>query len=232
MRFDSDKLALIGIALLGLFVAARGWLHEHPQHDPWAPLAISDPVGWATANKLSRALRDPAECRGVLRRGGVAFTALPPAGAGECRRDDRQRWDGPLLSPAGAEATCGVDLGLALWLHHAVEPAAETILSGKIVRIEHFGTASCRRMYGRATGQWSEHATGNAIDISAFVLADGRRVSVRANWADGGDKAAFLRAVRDGACKWFGTTLSPDYNAAHADHLRLDQASRYGRICR
>jgi hypothetical protein len=32
--------------------------------------------------------------------------------------------------------------------------------------------------------------------------------------------------VRDGACRLFATTLSPDYNAAHADHLHLDQANR------
>ncbi|MDP1909506.1 MAG: extensin family protein, partial [Hyphomicrobium sp.] len=40
--------------------------------------------------------------------------------------------------------------------------------------------------------------------------------------------------VRDGACRLFSTTLSPDYNAAHADHLHFDQASRGavgGRLC-
>ena len=38
--------------------------------------------------------------------------------------------------------------------------------------------------------------------------------------------AAFLREVRDGACDLFATVLSPDYNAAHADHFHLDQAAR------
>ena len=32
--------------------------------------------------------------------------------------------------------------------------------------------------------------------------------------------------VRDGACDLFATVLSPDYNAAHADHLHFDQAMR------
>ena len=36
----------------------------------------------------------------------------------------------------------------------------------------------------------------------------------------------FLRRVRDGACGLFATVLSPDYNAAHRDHLHLDQADR------
>ena len=30
--------------------------------------------------------------------------------------------------------------------------------------------------------------------------------------------------VRDKACRSFGSVLSPDYNAAHADHLHLDMA--------
>jgi hypothetical protein len=36
--------------------------------------------------------------------------------------------------------------------------------------------------------------------------------------------------VRDGACLFFDGVLSPDYNAAHRDHLHLDRG-RY-RYCR
>jgi len=46
------------------------------------------------------------------------------------------------------------------------------------------------------------------------------------DWKGSQPNAAFLRDVRDGACRLFSTTLSPDYNAAHADHLHLDQAMR------
>jgi hypothetical protein len=40
--------------------------------------------------------------------------------------------------------------------------------------------------------------------------------------------------VRDGACRLFATVLSPDYNAAHRDHLHLDEAKRGAmwRACR
>ena len=31
-----------------------------------------------------------------------------------------------------------------------------------------------------------------------------------------------LRRIRDDACRIFGTTLSPDYNAVHHDHLHLE----------
>ncbi|PTS74531.1 extensin, partial [Sphingomonas sp. HMWF008] len=82
---------------------------------------------------------------------------------------------------------------------------------------------------------WSEHSTADAVDIAAFVLADGRRISVLEDWRGNGPEATFLHRVRNGACRLFATTLSPDYNAAHANHLHLDQAVRGGMgwtVCR
>lgn len=76
----------------------------------------------------------------------------------------------------------------------------------------------------------STHATADAIDITGFGLADGREISLIDDW-DGDDaKAAFLRAARESACRWFVTVLSPDYNALHADHFHL-QSKGWG-ACR
>ncbi|MEM8698097.1 MAG: extensin family protein, partial [Pseudomonadota bacterium] len=69
----------------------------------------------------------------------------------------------------------------------------------------------------------SQHATANAFDISGFLLTDGRMVTLRRDWQGSGPKAAFLRAARDGLCRWFRLVLSPDYNALHADHFHVDQ---------
>jgi hypothetical protein len=69
----------------------------------------------------------------------------------------------------------------------------------------------------------SEHATANALDISGFVLADGRRITLRAGWNAGGAEARFLRAARDGLCDFFRVVLGPDHNALHADHFHVDQ---------
>ena len=81
-------------------------------------------------------------------------------------------------------------------------------------------------MYGRSQGDFSEHATADAIDIAAFVMADGYSVSVLKDWTGEDKDSRFLRDVRDGACGLFSTVLSPDYNAAHRDHFHLDQAER------
>ena len=128
-RLPVDRLALLALLVLAGFVGARAWLHQHPQHNPWAPLNLSDPPGWATARKLVRLRGDPGECRATLARSGVAFIALPPTGAGECRRDDRVVLApaSATLRPAQPEATCAVDAGLVLWLRHGVQPAAREI---------------------------------------------------------------------------------------------------------
>jgi hypothetical protein len=228
-RFDRAAFALLMLGILALFV--RTWLHHHPEHNPWAPLDLDDPLGWATQSKIAALRDDPAECRAVLARSEVAFTTRAPLGEGACSRPDRLTLDrAPLASDP--EMTCALGAAFTLW-ERRIRPIAQATLGSPLARIEHFGTYSCRRLYGRAEGGWSEHATGNAIDIAAFVLADGRRIAVLKDWKAGDDEAAFLHRVRDEACGVFGTVLSPDYNAAHADHLHLDQAARgFGGVCR
>lgn len=231
-HFVAARRAAIALLLVAAAIFAWQWLLDHPQHDPWAPLDLRDPPGWATRAKLARLKGDVAECRAVLARSGLAFSALPAVGEGSCARSDRTRLGDFPLAPDTPPVTCPVAVALEIWRRDAVAPAAQRILGSEFVRIEHLGAYSCRRMYGAAEGAWSEHATGNAIDIAGFVLADGRRISVLGDWKADGEEARFLRTVRDEACGSFATVLSPDYNAAHADHLHLDQDTRWSGVCR
>ncbi|MCA0911095.1 extensin family protein [Qipengyuania gaetbuli] len=231
-KFIGDRRVILLLVAAALFVAGRSWLAAHPQHDPWAPLDLNDPVGWATEAKLRALAGDVPQCRAVLERSGVEFTALPPEGEGACRREDRTQLADYPLSPDTPPTTCPVAIAMELWQSDAIEPAAQAIFGTGIARIEHLGAYSCRRLYGREDGPWSQHANGNAIDIAGFVLTDGTRISVLGDWQGEGDEARFLREVRDGACEAFGIVLSPDYNAAHADHLHLDMGARRGGLCR
>lgn len=213
--------------------ASKRWIDAHPQHVPWVPLSLADPVGRATAIKLSRLVDDPPACRALLTDAGIAIRTLPASGTGACALTDRTVINGrqvtPLsvpLRPAAPASTCAVTAALSLWLRDGVQPAAQTHLGRRVVALEHLGTVNCRRIGGGSAGTWSEHATGNAIDISAFILDDGRRVSILDHWSAPDGRSAFLRATRDGACRLYATTLSPDYNRAHADHLHLDMAAR------
>lgn len=117
--------------------------------------------------------------------------------------------------------TCNMATTFAGWARFGVDRAAEQILGSRVARIETFGSYSCRTVAG--TSRLSGHATANAIDVSAFVLADGRRITVLDDWNDGTPaERRFLRVVHASACKRFGTTLGPDYNAAHANHFHLE----------
>lgn len=232
--FKIDRWAIVLLTIMALAMAGWRWLADHPQHNPWAPLDIADPPGWATGRKVAGLRNEPAECRAFLQRSGIGFTTLPAAGEGACLRADRtvlapDASTGLVLRPANAAATCAVNAGLALWMRHGVQPAATRHLGSQVVALEHLGTGSCRRIGGSETGRWSEHVTGNAVDIAAFVLADGRRIRVRTDWRGQGAASDFLHEARDAGCGIFGTFLSPDYNAAHADHFHADQAgSRRG----
>jgi hypothetical protein len=111
------------------------------------------------------------------------------------------------------------------WVRFAVAPAAKQILGSELVRVESFGTYSCRAIIGSAAGagRMSEHGLGNAVDVGGFVLADGRRIRVAGGWkSDDPRVREFFEVIHRSACKRFKTVLSPDYNAAHHDHLHLD----------
>jgi len=221
-------LALLAFAAFLLW----GYARNHPEDVPWTGLDLARPVGAFTGRKLAALAGDDGKCRALLSRAGISHVALPPRRSGaRCGYDEAVRFGrgGAVVldyRPSGLGTSCPVAAGLALWEWHVVQPAALRHFGVKVAALEHFGSYSCRRVYGRAQGAWSEHATANAVDIAGFRLADGRRVTVVGDWNGAGARGRFLREVRDGACRLFATTLSPDYNAAHRDHLHLDQAKR------
>lgn len=121
---------------------------------------------------------------------------------------------------------CGLARSFTGWVSHAVAPAARQMLGSDVVRIESMGTYACRAVVGvsgAGAGRLSGHAIANAVDVSGFVLNNGRRITVQQDWNGADPQArAFLRTIHGSACKRFGTVLSPDYNAAHYNHLHLE----------
>ena len=126
---------------------------------------------------------------------------------------------------------CGLAVPLTQWVRQAVQSAARDRLKGYVVKIESFGSFACRPVNNVEGNKMSEHGRANAVDIAAFDLADGRRITIRDGWngADA-DARAFLRQLRDAACRRFNIVLSPDANAFHRDHLHFDMGK--GRLCR
>jgi len=124
---------------------------------------------------------------------------------------------------------CGTARAFGDWARFGVDRAARQILGSPLARIETMGSYACRNIAG--SQRRSAHARAEAIDVSGFVLADGRRIVLARDW-HGGDDATrrFLRVVHESACKRFGTVLGPEYNAAHADHFHLEGTG--GKFCR
>lgn len=166
------------------------------------------------------------QCLSGLSAASVRYSPLPNQSfGGGCKTVDAVK-----LMNFATEATnlgpmtCPLAANFAAWARHAVRPAAQAYLGSDVVRIETMGTYSCRNVNGGRAGRLSEHAFGNAVDVSAFILANGRRVSVLSGWSGAADERAFLRRLHQSACKRFGTVLGPDYNAAHANHFHFDMS--------
>ncbi|WP_126173498.1 extensin family protein [Altericroceibacterium xinjiangense] len=214
-------ITTIGAALLaGCSMLPGG---DTPKQEAAAPIARS-PAG--------------AQCLADLQRSEATFTPLPDRYTGQgCSMLNtvqltRLRSDvgEPVMTNLGPVA-CPVASAFAGWARFGVDRAAQQILGSPLKAIETYGSYVCRNVAG--TSRRSGHATASAIDIAAFVLEDGRRISVLNGW-NGGTRAEqeFLRTVHRSACKRFATVLGPDYNAAHENHLHIEGvASRRG-FCR
>lgn len=179
---------------------------------------------------------DSARCLAALGETGARYAALPDRFyAPGCQavgsvRLDRLAGDssGFTLANLGPVA-CPLAQAFAGWARYGVDRAARQMLGSGLARVETMGSYACRSVAG--SGRLSAHARAEAIDIGAFVLEDGRRVSVKAGWNGGSEQErAFLRIVHASACKRFGTVLGPAYNAAHADHFHVELGN--GSFCR
>lgn len=122
--------------------------------------------------------------------------------------------------------TCGLGYAFTVWVQSDLQVPAMGEFGSPVVRVETMGSYSCRNVNGAASGKLSEHAYANAVDVAAFVLKDGRRISVLGGWNGDEREARFLRSVRASACRRFNTVLSPEYNAQHRDHLHFDMGGR------
>jgi hypothetical protein len=228
----STAALLVALLVAGTAAVLIGCRHLPPAYDPWAVLKIEDPPNLFTRFKLSRLSRDPAQCLSVLATAPLTYVRLDDAVTGEaCGFHNAVRID-RTSSQVGTpfSLTCRTAVSLALWERHVVGLAARKHFGSEVRELEHFGSYSCRNVYGRPRATRSRHAMAEALDVAGFALTDGRRVRVLGDWSAGTPESRFLREIRDGACRFFDAVLSPDFNAAHADHLHLDRGPY--RACR
>ena len=136
---------------------------------------------------------------------------------------------GPVAVRPAATLACPIVSVLDRWLADSVQPAATRWFGARVVEIKQISAYSCRGMNGNASAHISEHAFGNALDIAAFTLADGRRITVKDGWRGLPEEQGFLRDVQAAACQQFSTVLAPGSNAYHHDHMHVDLMRRASR---
>ena len=182
-----------------------------------APLRVPPPAARST-------------CGVMLARLGVQATPLPPFHEGACGIPapvSIKALDGGAVAfSTKALLDCDFAEVLAGWLDGTVQPIATRTLGARVTGLRIAASYACRNRDSLADAKLSEHARGNAIDISAFRVAGIGWIDVTHGWTGGGAKAEFLRKVRKSACGPFTTVLGPGSDSYHATHFHLDRAKR------
>jgi Extensin-like protein C-terminus len=133
---------------------------------------------------------------------------------------------GPVAVKPTATLACPIVSALHQWLADSVQPAAQRWFGARVVEIKQISAYSCRGMNGNPNAHISEHAFGNALDIAAFTLAHGRRITVKDGWRGMPEEQGFLRDIQAAACQQFNTVLAPGSNRFHYDHIHVDLMRR------
>ncbi len=175
------------------------------QRAPVAPRAAASPYPPRFPTFGQSVAISPSRMRGLTTR-SIAAKITPPA-----------------------TLSCPVVSALDRWVSEAIQPAALRWFGQPVVEIKQISAYACRGMNGNPRARISEHAFGNALDISSFKLAGGHVVSFRRGWRGTPEEQGFLRDVQGAACRYFSTVLAPGSNRFHYDHIHVDLMRRKSR---
>ena len=125
-----------------------------------------------------------------------------------------------LLDPA-VTIRCSFASALSDWIRQDLAPLLAPHHGG-LTRLSGMGGYECRGRNRVVGGKLSEHASGNAVDIQAFVLADGTTAKI----TDVAKDDTLFAQVKLTTCARFSTVLGPGSDGFHEDNLHLDMAPR------
>ena len=202
-------VAFSALALVGLGLTGCG-LSRYEQREPWRAqeeeACLSQKLVRQTAYMaLTSEISGPGTC-GMTKPFKVAAFG-----------------DGAVGLTTRATLACPIIPQIDGWLATIVQPAASTYFGVSVIEVKS-GSYACRSRNNQRGARLSEHSFGNALDVMAFRLSDGREVTIAKGWRGTPDEQEFLREVFVGACQHFTTVLGPGADPFHYDHFHLDLA--------
>lgn len=222
-------LSKLFLALVLLVAVVGGyWFGLIPQRwSPLSPISLDTRPSFLVDPRLSVLRFDSELCQAILKAPHIDATPVPDRVTGtNCGWTNAVKFTQVGGAQIGVEPlTCEMAVALALWVEHEVQPLAREMFGQEVVRLGDMGTYDCRNIVGNPLwkGLRSQHAAANAIDISGFTFADGRTITLLKDWKGKGKDSAFLREVHRRSCRYFRVALSPEFNAAHANHFHFDR---------
>ncbi|WP_165972801.1 extensin-like domain-containing protein [Martelella mediterranea] len=170
------------------------------------------------------------QCRSQLSDMGVKFSEVSAIANGKhCGIDypvEVQSLSGDVKVSPEVVVNCQTALSFAQWVQNEVAPAVRVRYLTGLDSVQTMGGYSCRRMNnGKRNTDWSEHATGNAIDVGGFRLNNGREIDVSPKGLFAFRERGLLKSIRASSCGYFSTVLGPGY-PKHDDHFHFDLKQR------
>jgi hypothetical protein len=221
--------AMILLAAAGAAAAAAGVPLPRPR--PVPPAAAVSPDEPGPPEEAA-----PSACRLRLTAALATAPSLPPiTGPGECGAPDVVRLEAVVLPDQSRVAIappavlrCTMAEAIVSWVREEAAPRV-LALGSSLKTLANLASYDCRGRNNILGAQLSEHGKGNALDIRALRLADGRAVAL----TDPQVPKDFREGLRQSVCARFTTVLGPGSDGYHEDHVHVDLAERRGgyRLC-
>lgn len=170
---------------------------------------------------------DEADCRRELKKLGVTYQDLPPIrDSAACYIDNPVRVSamGSVEMKPAATLTCRMALTFARWTRNELVPNTRWRYFSGVKTIRQGSSYSCRKIAGSRTQ--SAHSTGNALDVMAIELNNGKDIDVVKKGLFSFRERKLLNNVRADGCEYFTTVLGPGYNYDHRNHFHFDLMQR------
>jgi hypothetical protein len=206
----------------GRKIGTPGDAQEETSYDAGYP-RLQSPIR-RQANALSA---DEISCRKELKRLGVSYQDLAPIRDGSaCYIDHPVKVSalGSVQMKPAATLTCRMALTFAQWTRNELVPSARWRYFSGVKSIRQGSSYSCRKIAGSRTQ--SSHSQGNALDVMAIDLNNGKSIDVRRQGLFAFRARKLLNNVRADGCEYFTTVLGPGYNYDHRNHFHFDLMER------